>query len=103
MTEFGMSFLCRQARVGEALTKVTSPFHSVSLHHEVTPQAKLGCLQPVRGLSPETTPSLGDLEQKPESEGHSKWTRVKIWETPQLLLGLHLLSLHSLRGRSSVQ
>ena len=103
MTGSGMSFLCHQARVGEALTKVTSPFHSVSLDHEVTLRAQLGCLQPVRGLSPETTPSLGDLEQKPESEGHSKWTRVKIWETPQLLLGLHLLSLHSLRGRSSVQ
>ena len=102
MTEFGMSFLCRQARVGEALTKVTSPFHSVSLDHEVTPQAQLGCLQAVRGLSPETAPSLGDLEQKPESEEHSKWTRVKIWETPQLLLGQHLLSLRSLRGCSRV-
>ena len=70
MTEFRMSFLCRQ--VGDALRKVTLPFLSVSLDHEVTPQAQLGCLQAVRGLSPETAPSLGDLEQKPESEEHSK-------------------------------
>ena len=46
MTEFGMSFLCHQDRVGEALTKVTSPFHSVSLDHEVTPQANKVGLPP---------------------------------------------------------
>ena len=51
MTGSGMSFLCPKDRVGKALTVVTSLFHSVLLDHEVTPQAQLGCLQPVRGLS----------------------------------------------------